>query len=247
VRFQQPSYILGDSESDSGLILEGEDIRIPVGADISSTTGSVSLRDIVKRLADMKGMNVSWASDVDQWAQVDVDIRAEDDFFKAIDNLLRQTDYFHMVEENTLVIKYKDTQVFHVAMPFLNSNYSTSVGGDVLGGGATTADMTGKLRLQSDDNLFNIWQTIELNLDKILEIWEAEIDEKQTKPAEKYEEGQQGTPSDSEDTITDEKAVERSFRGKLGKGYYTIDRPVGLITVTAPKPLISKVERYLDI
>jgi len=108
VRFQQPSYILGDSESDSGLILEGEDIRIPVGADISSTTGSVSLRDIVKRLADMKGMNVSWASDVDQWAQVDVDIRAEDDFFKAIDNLLRQTDYFHMVEENTLVIKYQD-------------------------------------------------------------------------------------------------------------------------------------------
>lgn len=246
VRFQQPSYILGDSTSEKGMSLEGEDTFISVGADISSTTGSVALRDIIKRLADMKGMNVSWASDVDQWAQVDVDIRAEDDFFNAINNLLRQTDYFQVVEGNTLVIKYKDTQVFHVAMPFLKTNYSTSVGGDVLGGGATTADMSGQISLQSNDNPFNIWQTIEVNLDKILEIWEAEINEKQSKPTAKYEEGQQTTPGDVEVETADEKAISRSFSGKLGKGYYTIDRPVGLITVTAPRPLIVKVQSYIE-
>ncbi len=246
VRFQQPSYLLGDSSANNALTLEDEDTYIPVGADISSTTGSVPLRDVIKRLADMKGMNVSWASDVDQWAQVDVDIRAEDDFFKSIENLLRQTDYFHMVDGNTLIVKYKDTQTFHVAMPFMSTSYSTSVGGDVLGGSDSSHDMTGKIRLQSEDNPFNIWETIEGNLDKILEIWEAEIEEKQSKPAEKYEEGQQTTPGDSSDAIDDEKEVERKYKGKLGKGYYTIDRPVGLITITAPRPLIRKVEAYLN-
>ncbi len=248
VRFQQPSYVLEDLSSSKGLTYEDDDTYIPVGADISSTTGSVPLRDIVKRLADMKGMNVSWASDVDQWVQVDVDIRAEEDFFNAIDNLLRQTDYFQLVEGNTLVIKYKDTKVFHIAMPFLNSIYSTSIGGDVLGGGESNHDMTGKIRLQSDENSFDIWETIENNLDKILEIWEAEIQERQLAPNEKVQEGQQASPEDSAENINtnNQNRVNRSYSGKLGLGYYTIDRPVGLITVTAPKPLILKVESYVN-
>ncbi|HSR36650.1 MAG TPA: type II and III secretion system protein, partial [Desulfurivibrionaceae bacterium] len=136
VRFQQPSYVLKESTSGSQLGLgETAEIKIPVGADISSTTGPVALRDILKRLAALKKMKVSWASDVDQSAMVDVDIKAEDDFFDAIDNILRQVDYYHEVKGNTIVVQYRQTKKFHVAMPFTKSTYETGVGGDVLGSG----------------------------------------------------------------------------------------------------------------
>ena len=88
-RFQNPTYLLDEMDTSSGF---DDDIVIPIGADISSNTGPVALREIMKRLAVLKGMNVSWESDVDQGALVDVDIRAEDDFFESIDNLLRQLD-----------------------------------------------------------------------------------------------------------------------------------------------------------
>ena len=76
-RFQSPTFLL----SEAGLLEKNDDFVVPVGADISSNRGPISLRDILKRLAVLKRMNVSWADDVDQMALVDVDIRAEDDFF----------------------------------------------------------------------------------------------------------------------------------------------------------------------
>ena len=104
IRFQKPAYMLEDTSAQNIGVGNAENITIPVGADISSNTGPVALRDIMKRLAALKGMNISWASDVDQMAVVDVDIRAEDDFFKSLDNILRQKDYFHEVQGNSIEI-----------------------------------------------------------------------------------------------------------------------------------------------
>jgi len=139
IRFQQPAYVLKESVSAQMDLSNAAALKIPVGADISSTTGPVPLRDILKRLAALKKMNISWASDVDQHALVDIDIRAEDDFFEAIDNILRQLDYFHEVKGNTIVVKYRETRKFQVAMPFMKSTYNTAVGGDVLGGNVDTS------------------------------------------------------------------------------------------------------------
>ncbi len=172
VRFQKPAYMLGETSAQNIGTAGAEGITIPVGADISSNTGPVALRDIMKRLAALKGMNISWASDVDQMAMVDVDIRAEDDFFKSLDNILRQKDYFHEVQGNSIVVKYRETRKFHVAMPFLKSSYNTGVGGDVLGGGTTTSGLKGNIQLTSEKNDFDIWENIRKNLDQILEIWE---------------------------------------------------------------------------
>ncbi|HWH72007.1 MAG TPA: hypothetical protein VNT26_21775, partial [Candidatus Sulfotelmatobacter sp.] len=161
VRFQRPNYII--AEPDGAKVLgQEEDTVIQVGADISSTSGPVPLRDIMKRLAALKGMNLSWASDVDQYALVDVNIRAEDDFFAAIDNLLRQLEYSHEVKENSLLINYKETRRFQVAMPFLNSVYETGVGGDVLGGAKKLEDdfLKGNIKLYSSSNKFDIWKNI---------------------------------------------------------------------------------------
>jgi len=240
VRFQKPAYMLGETSAQNIGMGNVENITIPVGADISSNTGPVALRDIMKRLAALKGMNISWASDVDQMAEVDVDIRAEDDFFKSLDNILRQKDYFEEVQGNTIVVKYRETRKFHVAMPFLKSSYNTGVGGDVLGGSTTTSGLKGNIQLTSEKNDFDIWTNISTNLDQILGIWEETTAAPAATTATGAAAGAAAATPPPTATTTGKRDV------KSGKGYYSIDKPIGLITVTAPRPLVEKIGVYLD-
>ncbi len=241
VRFQKSMYMLGEASGQMGAV--NNELTIPIGADISSNTGPVALRDIMKRLASLKAMNISWASDVDQMAMVDVDIRAEDDFFKALDNILRQKDYFHEVQGNTIVVKYRETRKFHVAMPFLKSSYATGVGGDVLGGSGTTSGLKGNIQLTSDKNEFDIWENIRKNIDQMLEIWEETI----VTPASATTGTSTQTGYPQPPATAPAAASSTTKRNvQAGKGYYSIDKPIGLITVTAPRPLVEKVAVYLD-
>lgn len=236
-RFQQPTFLLSETET-----IGTDDFAIPVGADISSNTGPVTLREIMKKLAVLKGMNVSWANDVDQGALVDVDIRAEDDFFESIDNILRQLDYFHEVKGNSIIIKHKETRKFHVAMPFMSPQFNLGVGGDVLGGNKVAAhEMSGKIQITSQPenaNSFDIWANIRQNLDQILDIWTTEEVVSPPSPA----------PDGQQMLVVGAEAVQPTVvtNRKPGKGYYTIDKPVGLITVTAPRSLLEKVGNYID-
>ena len=116
VQYQTPSYLVGEESKDE--LNKSEEVGIKVGATIKSTRGPQPLWDIMKRLAAIKNMNISWASDVDQKVLVDVDINSGDDYNEALANLLRQVDYFHEIDGNTIVVKYKETRQFHIAMPF---------------------------------------------------------------------------------------------------------------------------------
>jgi len=234
VRFQTPSYTIKPLSSSKEFGGSAE-LTFPVGADISSAA-PVALRDIMKQLAQIKGMNISWAKDVDQSATVDVDIRAEDDFYTSVDNLLRQLDYFHEVHGNTLVIKYKDVRKFHIAMPFISSKYLSSVGGDVLGGSKKSGgNMKGQIELTSDENTFDVWSNIQTNLDKVLEIW--------TAPPPPATPGAQPAGGVQQAAAT---APAAPSQPPTGKGYYTIDKPIGLITVTAPRSLLDQIANYID-
>ncbi|MEW6594952.1 MAG: pilus (MSHA type) biogenesis protein MshL [Thermodesulfobacteriota bacterium] len=246
VRFQQPSYMLKESAAGAQLGLgETTEIKIPVGADISSTTGPVALRDILKRLAALKKMNVSWASDVDQSSMVDVDIKAEDDFFEAIDNILRQVDYYHEVKGNTIVVQYRETRKFHVAMPFMKTTYNTAVGGDVLGSSlGTTSAVKGNIQITSENNQFDIWDNIKKNIDQILEIWEETVPAPAAATSTTPQAGAPQAPATQPAAATAATTTKRNVQA--GKGYYSIDKPIGLITVTAPRPLVEKIATYLD-
>jgi len=237
VRFQNPSYLLKEQKSMEGMGQKDEKFTVQVGADVTSTTGPIPLKDILKRLAALKNMNVSWSSDVDQYVLVDVDIRAEDDFYQAIDNLLRQQDYYHMVQGNTIVVNYKETRKFHIALPFMASNYKTGIGGDVLGSSGSTSNMTGNLQLLSADNKFDIWENIRQNLNQVLDIW--------TAPTPQTPAADPAVPAAPAKSATAPVAAPTTSPHQSGKGYYTIDKPIGLITVTAPRPLIEKIESYL--
>lgn len=229
VRYQSASYVV-DPEPTEDIALE-EDSEIKVGARITSTTGPLPLWDVLKRLVALKGLNVSWASDVDQNVLVDVDIKANDGFHDAVDNLLRQVDYFHEVQGSTIIVKYKDTRVFRVNMPFTKSVFETGTGGNVLGSSEEAANVEGTIKLSSRENEFDIWDNIVTNLDLIISTWSTTATAIEEPVAEGEEEG-------------DGAAATRQV--SAAGNTYTIDKPVGLITVNAPRPLLDRIDVYLE-
>ena len=242
-QYQRPAYIIGD-EIQIPEVEEDDEIALKVGATIRSTAGPQPLWDIVKRLAAMKNMNVSWESDVDQNLLVDVDINANDDFYRAIDNLLRQVDYFHEMEDNTIVVKYKETRQYQIGMPYVKQLFETGAGGNVLGGNDAAENIEGTIRLDSKGNEFDLWANIEDNINAILNVWTTEAitseitDEEETADDE--------TMSEDEDS-EEESAVAAGTRRRSGnENFYTIDRNIGLITVTAPRPLLDKMDEYIE-
>ncbi len=235
VMYQNPAYMV-DSDDQDELFSGSEDSILKVGATIKSTRGPQPLWDILKRLASLKKMNVSWASDVDQNVLVDVDISAGDDFYGAIDNLLRQVDYFHEMQGNTIVVKYKEVRQFRIAMPFVKSNYKTGTGGNVLGSNDASSNIDGTIELKSDDNTFDIWENVRTNMDSIIALWNTEA----VTPEAAVEEGAEEAPVPAE---TPQQATRRVSSGGVA---YLIDKPIGIITVTAPRPLLDELQRYFD-
>jgi general secretion pathway protein D/MSHA biogenesis protein MshL len=258
VRYQTASYVVDRDEAEE--ISIAEESTLKVGARITSTRGPQPLWDIVKRLASLKGMNVSWASDVDRNVLVDVDINANDDFYEALDNMLRQVDYFHEMSNNTIVIKFKETKQFQIAMPFTKQNYTTNTGGNLLGNTEESNNIDGTINLSSKDNEFDIWENIKLNIESIMNIWSYRREQSMVdkgasdagageEGARNYDAGAQGqTPATASSNNQDLEAMNASADRKSvsgGQGYYIIDKPVGLITVTAPRPVLEKVETYI--
>jgi type II secretory pathway component GspD/PulD (secretin) len=264
VKYQTATYMVDKTED----ISTTDESKLKVEAKITSTRGPQPLWDIMKRLAALKGMNISWSSDVDQNVLVDVNISANDDFFEAIDNLLRQVDYYHEMKGSTIVVKYKETRQFHIAMPFIKQTYKTTTGGDVLGGGGTTsgggestANVAGEISLATEgmaiSNLrdgtpggieFNTWNSIENNLNAILNIWSTEAVDASASETSGQESSTKTDPNRATEVDKNksgsEKIVSATFRKSKGGNNYFIDKPVGLITVTAPRPVLEKLDVY---
>ena len=251
-RYQNPGYLasrtaLGDDLGDTPA-----EFQIRVGATIKSTSGPQPLWDVLKRLANLKGMTVSWASDVDQNYLVDVDINAQDLFQDAVANLLRQADYFYEMNGKTIVVKNKTTKVFHVGVPYVKGNYTSNVGGNFLpkqkGG---TLDTEGTVKLQSDKNEYDLWTNIQKNLDVILDVAAAEraalaaSKEEAAARAAAEEAKQTGQPQPVVETKAAAKKDEGTQRAEDG-GFYVVDKAVGTITVTAKPSVMATVEKYFE-
>ncbi len=241
VRYQTPGYLtVNDKVSENKDDTDTLEYKIKVGANIRSTKGPQPLWDIMKRLASLKGMSVSWASDVDQNVLVDVDISASDDYSEAIDNLLRQVDYYHEVKGSTIIIKYKETKVYHVAMPFTKQTYETATGGNVLGSGDEGSSVEGTIKLDSKENEFDIWKNIKENLDAIIATWSTtEAAQAATEDSPPKKDGE--VKSTGAADVVEAPTRQTSTSGNS----YTIDKPVGLITVNAPRPLQKRISEYL--
>jgi len=239
VRYRNPGYVVADEETDNALSREEEKYALKVGANITSTKGPQPLWDIVKRLANLKGMSVSWASDVDQSVKVDVNIKASDNYFEALDNLLRQVDYFHEIQDNTIIIKYRETKRFYISLPNMKGTYTSTVGGNYLTDRAAASGTEGTVKIASDDNTFDIWQNVTDNLDVIMQQWATTAE---TAPAPAADTAGPEAAQAADQGVTVETTRQRSDSGS----YYVMDKSVGLITVTAPRPILEKVDYYLE-
>jgi general secretion pathway protein D/MSHA biogenesis protein MshL len=167
-RFQSPGYSVAPEEHAGPATEESDEYQVKVGATIRSTGGPQPLWDVMKRLVNLKGMTVSWASDVDRNVLIDVDISANDNFFEAIANLLRQADYFHEVKGKTVIVRNKDTKVFQIGVPSMKGGYTTTVGGNFLTKREASSGTEGTVKITSTDNQFNIWENIDTNLKVLL-------------------------------------------------------------------------------
>ena len=272
-QYQRPAYMIGEELQADPESAKEDEIALKVGATIRSTTGPQPLWDILKRLAAMKDMNVSWESDVDKNVLVDVDISAKDDFYKAIDNLLRQVDYFHEMQDNTIVVKYKETRTYQIGMPYTKQLFETGTGGNVLGGNEASDNLEGTIRLDSKGNEFNIWENIQENLTKILTVWKtADVDVAQEGAAgglesKTSEEDGQDVEADIRKTCEDQYADdyrmidycmkkqksahdkvygggEATKRMSSNENFFTVDKNIGMVTVTAPRPILDKIDDY---
>ena len=243
VQYQTPSYLVGEESKDE--LKKSEEVGIKVGATIKSTRGPQPLWDIMKRLAAIKNMNISWASDVDQKVLVDVDINSGDDYNEALANLLRQVDYFHEIDGNTIVVKYKETRQFHIAMPFTKQNYKTGTGGNVLGSQEESNNIDGTIELKSSDNEFDVWKNIEQNINAILDVWTTEaITQKSETETKEGGSGSTDGKSEGGDNKKEKIVAEATRRLSGNKNIYIIDKPVGMITVTAPRPILDRLDTY---
>jgi len=163
------------SEDPGGFRVRPVDIEIqagraylPMGAEFISKEGKVDLGSVIKALADHKGYSVSWADDVDQDKQVDCYIKAADNFYDALDNMLRPLDYFFDIKRDTIVVRYKEVRRYHIAMPDFSEKFGTSLGGDMLGGtSATSTGMSADATLSGQTEI-NFWDDVEASIGKVV-------------------------------------------------------------------------------
>jgi len=261
VRYQSTGFVTSNDMTDRDLVEENDEYQIKVGATIRSTGGPQPLWDVMKRLANLKGMTVSWASDVDRTIPVDVDIQANDNFFDAVSNLLRQADYFHEVKGKSIVVRNKDTKVFQLGVPAMKGAYTSTVGGIFLSNKDAASGTEGTVKITSADNPFDIWSNIEANLKTLLKtvgtskagaVKAPASEEKNANPmgaadsaAKKPGDAIGNNQSESVDSsaAVAEHATKQTTDDAAS---FVIDKSIGLITVTAKPVSLKNVENYIN-
>ena len=99
----------------------------------------------------------------------------------------------------------------------------------MLGSNDASTNIEGLIQLRSQDNTFDIWANIQENMDTIIALWNTEAVTPDTITDEEAEGAEVATD-------TPQQATRRVSSGEVA---YLIDKPIGSITVTAPRPLLA--------
>lgn len=250
-RYQSPGYITPKSSMEDDLGTVQEEFQLRVGATIKSTAGPQPVWDVLKKLANLKGMTVSWANDVDQNFLVDVDINAQDLFLDAVSNLLRQADYFYEVNGRTLIVRNKTTKVFHIGVPYIRGDYTTTVGGNFLTSKTAAEGTEGVVKITSEKNEYDIWSNVQKNLDVILGVAAREQAAlaagrmAAAQAAAQQAEGLAPVMTPSVLPAVSSGREESTQRAEDG-AFYIVDKATGSITVTAKPSVMVTVENYIN-
>lgn len=274
VRYQSPGYVTPKETVAESLGEKADDYQMKVGASINSRGLPLELGKTLETLARLKGMNVSWASDTNQYAQVSVNISPDENFADAIRNLLRQVDHYYEIKGKTIYVRDKETKTFQLGVPSMKGEYTSSVGGNFLASRDAKSGTEGNVKIKSDGNKFDVWENVEKNLSIILAIVEegekfvakeegkiesdreasaknALLTDANTVKVSGY--GAKSGDSNVNDKRTTEANKESSKQFKYSNRhtsqqgeYFVIDKSIGLITVTAKPVNMSRVEEYIN-
>ncbi|WP_353683563.1 pilus (MSHA type) biogenesis protein MshL [Thermodesulfovibrio sp. 3907-1M] len=223
--------------------IEQEDITPLKMKRVSVNARQTPMRDILLVLCKDAGLNLVIEKGVDPNVPITL-VLSNVTLKDALDAVFSSTDYFYKIERNMLLVKDTDTRIFHLSTIPIQQNYSTDVGGDILGGvtgqlpGTTTSTAgttgatagTGATILKgnvsksekTDDTAYKFWDSIEKALSTILGTSAPQI----VSPAVP------GGP------------VQATVGGS--RENYVINRMTGTVMVTATKKNMRKVEEYLE-
>lgn len=209
---------------------------------------STPLKDVLHVISEATGLNLVIQKGVNLDTPITLTLRnviAED----ALVTIFMSVDYFYSVKDNMLIVKAVDTRIFELGYPAIIQTYSVDVGGDILGGvassvgsaggtggttgtgGSTGTGSSGLSSLKgnitqsqkSDQTAFSFWDAIEKSIANILGSSGGQaLTPSPTNP-----------PSSSATTAS----VQNSF---------TVNRLAGTIVVTATKNDIERVEQYIN-
>lgn len=136
---------------------------------VSINVRNVPLRDILLVVCRDVGLNLMIDKDVDQNTPVTISLQNVT-FRDALDGIISATDYFYTIERNLLHIKAKGSKIFHLNITPVLRTFSMDVGGDILGGVTTAAQLRGSVTKTEtlDETAYKIWDSIEEALSGLL-------------------------------------------------------------------------------
>lgn len=140
---------------------------------VSVSARNTPLRDVLYTIAEVAHLNLIMEKGVDPEFPVTVtckNIPVED----ALDIIFDSADYFYEVENNLLIVKAMNTEIFEMGQPNVTQEYKVDVGGDILSGIASSSEQSNSslsgdvsMKSVSDKTSFQFWDAVESSL-KIL-------------------------------------------------------------------------------
>lgn len=199
---------------------------------VSISARNKALKDVLFVISEATGLNLVMESGVNPEIPITVtlnEVTAE----VALETVLSSVDYSHSVKGNILTVRSTETRIFEFGQPSVIQDYAVNVGGDILGGGSSTAGGSSGVKgnvvqsVQSDKDATKLWDSIEKTIRSII--------------------GEDAAPS----PVAPGPSVPPAQSSQAGsttvqvQSHINVNRMTGTIVVSSTKKDLEKVGEYL--
>lgn len=140
---------------------------------VSISARNTPLKDVLYSIAEAVNLNLVMDKGVNPELPVTMtlyNIPARE----ALNVITNSSDYFYSIKDNMLFVRSTDTRIFEIGQPAVVHEYSTDLGGDILGGvtqeAQTSIKGTVSMKSTSDKVSFQFWDALENSLKTLLSL-----------------------------------------------------------------------------
>ncbi|MBI5663811.1 MAG: pilus (MSHA type) biogenesis protein MshL [Nitrospirae bacterium] len=140
---------------------------------VSIAARKTPLREVLYIIAETANLNLVMGRDVDPELPVTLTIK-DITVDNALNIIFDSVDYFYSINDNILIVKAVDTEIFELGKPNIVQDYKIDVGGDILSGtasgGAGSTSVSGDVSMKSssDEASFKFWDSMEKTMTTLL-------------------------------------------------------------------------------